>query len=394
MEKSKIQVLFLIVTLCLLSCGKNNQYTLRGFLPYQYEGCKVYMFPVSYYFSFEKEKLQALDSTIVHEGRFCFQGIADNQPQMFVITIAGMKKAQFWDESSVPVVVEAGNIHVVYDTLGIWVSGTPVNERYSDLILSGKRAMLKERHALDFVRDSIRKVNGDADDWYRQEYQAIYKKNVVIPIEKFVKENAGNPVGDYFYFQCASIWYSKEFVDSVYPLISSELRQKERAFMKLREQRVEMLKRGMDSTAIGVKYKDIVGFTSSGEKVWLSDFVGKKKLVLLDFWASWCRPCVGELSLLRKLYQKYEKKGLVIFGFSLDTKQERWLDALEKYQVVGVQVSDLKGWNSQVCYDYGLRSIPHVLLIDKEGKIVRRNVWGRFLEKALEEYFETEIVEN
>lgn len=120
-----------------------------------------------------------------------------------------------------------------------------------------------------------------------------------------------------------------------------------------------------------------------GEAVSLSDFRGK--VVLLDFWASWCGPCRRENPNVVKVYEKYKDKGFEILGVSLDRDRDKWLKAIEADGLTWPHVSDLKGWQNEVAQLYGVRSIPHTVLIDAEGQVIANKLRGPALETKLAE---------
>ena len=140
-------------------------------------------------------------------------------------------------------------------------------------------------------------------------------------------------------------------------------------------------------TNVGMPYREIVARTIDGKEIRLSDYVGKKQLILLDFWASWCIPCIQEVPLLKKLQEKYKNQGLQVVGVSVDSDREKWQGALNKHQPAGIQISELKGWESVSRVDYGVQAIPFTVLIDASGKILARNPHGPLLEEIIEKYF-------
>jgi peroxiredoxin len=123
-----------------------------------------------------------------------------------------------------------------------------------------------------------------------------------------------------------------------------------------------------------------------GTELKLSDLRGK--VVLVDFWASWCRPCRLANPEVVALYAKYKDQGFEILGISLDRNTAAWEKAIEKDNLTWYHVSDLKGWQNAAAQLYGVRSIPQTLLIDAEGKIIARNLKGAALEAKLKEIFE------
>ncbi len=140
------------------------------------------------------------------------------------------------------------------------------------------------------------------------------------------------------------------------------------------------------SFVTGGEAPEIALNTPDGEVLKLSELRGQ--IVLIDFWASWCGPCRKENPNVVKVYNKYKNQGFEILGVSLDKTKDRWLAAIEKDQLTWPHVSDLKGWQSEAAKTYGVRSIPATVLLDKEGKIIARNLRGSMLERKLAEIFE------
>ena len=111
------------------------------------------------------------------------------------------------------------------------------------------------------------------------------------------------------------------------------------------------------------------------------------KVVLIDFWASWCGPCRKENPNVVNVYKKYKDQGFDILSVSLDSNKDRWMSAIEKDNMTWAHVSDLKGWKNEVAKTYGISSIPATILLDKEGKIIARNLRGPALEAKLKQVF-------
>jgi thiol-disulfide isomerase/thioredoxin len=139
-------------------------------------------------------------------------------------------------------------------------------------------------------------------------------------------------------------------------------------------------------TAEGSVAMDIIQADTSGNPRKLSDTRGK--VVLLDFWASWCGPCRKENPTVVKLYHKYKDKGFTVFSVSLDQKKDRWIGAIKKDGLIWPDhVSDLRGWGNQAAKKYGVGSIPATFLLDKDGKIIGKNLRGFALEARLKQIF-------
>ena len=139
-------------------------------------------------------------------------------------------------------------------------------------------------------------------------------------------------------------------------------------------------------TAIGSVPPEIALQDTNGNVVKLSSLRGQ--YVLVDFWASWCRPCRGESPNLVRAYNKYHDKGFTIYSVSLDNSKSSWLQAIKKDNLgAWTHVSDLKGWQCEAARDYNINSIPSNFLLDKDGKIIAKNLRGSALEKKLAEIF-------
>ena len=136
----------------------------------------------------------------------------------------------------------------------------------------------------------------------------------------------------------------------------------------------------------GMEAPDIVMADRDGNQRRLSDLRGK--VVLIDFWASWCRPCRAENPNVVRLYHQYKDKGFDIFSVSLDNSRDAWLKAIDNDGLVWPNhVSDLRGWSSAGGKLYGISSIPATVLLDRDGKVLARNLRGAQLEQKLKEIF-------
>lgn len=141
---------------------------------------------------------------------------------------------------------------------------------------------------------------------------------------------------------------------------------------------IEILKEGQLAPDINLSNTD-------GKKIKLSSLRGK--VVLIDFWASWCGPCLREVPNLRKAYEKYKTKGFDIYSVSLDIQKDKWEKAIEKHRMNWNHVSDLKGWESPLVHTYGIKGIPFTVLIDKDGKIIAKMLRGEEIIKILDKIF-------
>lgn len=199
-------------------------------------------------------------------------------------------------------------------------------------------------------------------------------------MEALIRANSGELMSAFLvtYFETAF----DEYYD-LYKIVrdSTVIRYANNDFVKHIDQKVRSV------IAVGTEAPDIVMAGRDGKELRLSDLRGK--VVLIDFWASWCRPCRAENPNVVRLYNRYHDKGFEIFSVSLDNNRDAWLRAIQADGLVWPNhVSDLRGWSSAAGRLYGISSIPATVLVDREGKVLARNLRGQQLEQKLKDIFE------
>lgn len=220
--------------------------------------------------------------------------------------------------------------------------------------------------------DTIKTAEIEAKYEELSEKQKAYDK-------QFVKNNTSSVVSPYITY--ASLIYDFDLDQLKETTNSFDSTLNNTVYIKYLQERIAIL----EKTAPGQPIIDFELNDTTGNPIALSSFKGK--YLLVDFWASWCGPCRRENPNVVKLYNQYKDKGFEIFGVSFDESREAWIKAIKDDGLIWPQVSDLKGWGCEAGKLYGVRSIPHTMLVDPDGIIIEHNLRGDELEAKLAEIF-------
>ncbi len=261
------------------------------------------------------------------------------------------------------------------------------------------------------------KIKGskDTNDYYVLE--AILKgfANNLQALEQKHSEQPAQLQRAYTELQQRSVKKVKAFIDSIGPSIvsyraaSALAPEEEAAYLnafnskmqtalpesKYTQQlalKVQAINQELEATQhlqVGKPAPDIQLNTPEGTPIALSSLKGK--VVLVDFWASWCGPCRQENPNVVKMYKQYKNKGFEIYGVSLDKNRADWLSAIEEDKLTWLHVSDLQFWNSAAAQTYNIRAIPATYLVGKDGIILAKNLRGPALEAKVAEVLEAAL---
>lgn len=196
------------------------------------------------------------------------------------------------------------------------------------------------------------------------------KKELSIEIEHFMIEHKNSYISlSELHSECylAFRQLTKQQIKNVYNNLSNKLRE------TVQGNEIQKYMELPEPPKIGDMAPEIIQMTPTGDTVRLSDFKGK--YVLLDFWSSSCGPCRGEFKWLRKAYDKFSQKGLVILGVSGDNNKQKWVDAIKYDSISWINISDLKGWKNEAFLLYDIKGIPDKFLINPDGLIIKDGIW-------------------
>lgn len=315
------------------------------------------------------------DSAKLNQGSFELKGRA-SEPYFAVLTLGELSGPR---QQPLGFFVEAGKINIATsrDSLAKGtVSGGGTQTEYNKYYEGYKAIEAKQRTLGDEYQ--MASMSGDMAKMEKaqKDFEALEKENKGMII-KFAKENANSYVSSFLVAQNFSFDVNPAELDPLYNAFSDKIKTSYFG---------QHIKKALDAsraTSVGSAAPEFTLNDVNGKPVSLASYKGK--YVLVDFWASWCGPCRMENPNVVAAYAKYKAKGFDILGVSLDNNKDKWEDAIRKDQLSWTHVSDLSGWESAVANLYGVKAIPANYLLDKDGKIIAKNLRGEDLVKKLNE---------
>jgi peroxiredoxin len=312
------------------------------------------------------------ESTLAKDGKFSFSGHVD-YPEMYQIYFDAEANKWFG------IFLENSNISVhghIDSLINIRIEGSESNNEYRDYRLYSKQVhheyfildslMTEAQDVMEYDKaDSLEEVTNKAAHRILEnvyDYASTHKNSVVIP---YITNMACFNTTD------------KILSDKILDFLDIDSRKNPRitALNKMIDD--------MNKTSVGQPAPDFELVSNKGNKVKLSSFRGK--VVLLDFWTSWCNPCIKSFTGLKQVYEKYNGDQFEMIGFSVDKDKQAWEKSINTNNLPWMQLVDLKGADGITPKDYGIMFIPALFLIDKKGNIAGTNLHGKKLMKAIEE---------
>ena len=344
----KKTLLIALAAILFVACENKNAYTVTGTIQGGENGDMVYL---------QKSQMgDVFDSIKIENGKFLFKGIQEIPEIAYIAAPTQGLILNF--------VLESGNINltVTHSDKEDLRTGTASNDKLQEALTKVATA----GNAVDKILIPV--LTNDLSD----EEIAEAKKNAFPAMdeynkifEEYTKDSENNVVAKYIESNRRKIELSEESLDNMIKMGT--------------EQRKATAK-----TAVGMKFTNFTGSDADGKEVKFSTYAGKGKYILVDFWASWCKPCIAEIPNLVQIYDKYKNQGFEIVSISLDREKNEWINALNDNNMPWVHLLDKNGEASSI---YGINSIPHMMIIDKSGQIIGRELRGKSLDDKLKEIF-------
>ena len=301
--------------------------------------------------------------TTVQTGKFTFKGTTPH-PEFCILAVG--------DKGSIQFFVENSDIHITVDSDNVEksiITGSKENDLFMNFA-GGLEKFSQQQKELNSSYVSL-KQSGNAT----QEAE----KAITAQMEKLQQDQIGYMID--FVFNHPGRIATAFIVDNILMryMNTTQLKQVVDGFDGSYDssQWVKMLKDNYSSlirTEIGQPFPNITLKTPDDKPVSLSDYAGKGKYVLIDFWASWCGPCRNANPRVVELYNRYKDKGFEIVGISLDRDKKGWTDAIKHDNLAWPHMSDLNYWQSEAAKLYSVSAIPYMVLLDREGKIIAKGL--------------------
>lgn len=348
--------LFLLLAVLSLAACTNHSYKING----NFADGLVADSTVVYMQQRVVREWVVLDSAVVSGGQFSFEGQVEEPFFAYVTYTTAGGQRRFAD-----MIVEPGTLEISIDAKQIHRAGVPQN----DLLQSfyDKEDALFATYETKYEEQQSQPQTPERQAAWEIYVDSLQNAAIAQTVD-FVLANA-NTLPANVIFTTRYYNMSIEQKDAIIAALDENSRAYDRIPLIIETLEIER------RTAIGQPYTDIALPDTTGQELALSSVVGTADYVLVDFWASWCGPCRASFPELTALYSKYTGTNkFEIFGVSLDNKADDWKGAIASEGLSWKHVSDLKGWECAGAQTYGVNAIPCTVLINKDGKIVGRNL--------------------
>lgn len=346
-------LVLVVATVMCFACGSDYNFTIKGEISPAAEGSVVL-------YNYVNGVPEAIDTSLIEGGKFTFKGNID-VPDIYLIGMADNPNKYI-----AQLFLEASDIKMtIYpDSLD---ANVVVGSKSEDILSSYFEEMVEFQKKEGELRQRFGSAQMSNDkatmDALQFEFEGI-SKNRDLYARNFVSEYMDSPVAAFVYLKHFYRSASLEELDSMLTIFDASIAGSQ--FNEVIRKRVEVLK----TSCVGAVAPDFTLNGVEGDSISLSSFRGK--VVLIDFWASWCKPCVASMPAMVSLYADYKDKGFEILGVSLDRDPNSWKGAIANLGITWPQVWALEDGIGDVAMKYDVSGIPFVVLVDKDGVILSR----------------------
>ena len=379
----KTQIIFIISIALLFSCKPSttnyvDNYEVIVKADGVYDGLRAYLMKTE-----NGRNRIATDTAVVFNSAFVFKGEIKGT-EMRALTIDGVR-------GQTSVFLEPGIIHVELYKDSIHKS--KVEGTYNNAVFNDYKNQYQETiEAIDAVRSQFLNSNKDSEG-----LKALQKKGDSLRAQlknfgyEFIKTNNDS---DFSLFVLEGLTSQKgfdvELASKAFKNIEASIKTKNESNQLISDrirQKIES-NSNKQKIKIGMQAPDFTAPNPQGKQITLSEIKGK--VTIVDFWASWCKPCRIENPNLVKLYEKYHSKGLEIISVSLERANQKdiWIEAIKKDQLNWYNVSNLKFWTDPIAQTYSVNSIPATFILDENGTVVAERLRGAELEAKIKNLLE------
>ncbi|MDH6342225.1 thiol-disulfide isomerase/thioredoxin [Parabacteroides sp. PFB2-12] len=361
MKMKRSYLLLAVAATLLAGCTQTpKSYEVKGTLPdASFDGKMIYI--RSY------DESTNVDSTTIEGQNFVFTGTID-QPIMARIDVERTNYVNF--------ILENGTIDLDFET-HLGSPTTPLNTKFNAMTEEINTMIKSYQAKVAEIREEVadqKEQQERIQAYFQDEFRAVYLGK----IKDYFLANSDNPVGYRAFIEYSNMAEPAE-LEELIPQVGPWLAETKAI------KRVITQNEALKKTAEGMPFVDFTIETEEGGKVSLSDYVGKGKYVLVDFWASWCGPCIQETPIIAEVYNKYKGDKFEVLGVAVWDELEKTKEAIPKHDITWPQILNAQSIPTDL---YGVSGIPHIILFGPDGKIVKRNLRGEALKNAVAEAME------
>jgi len=362
--KKLVSILSAVLFLCFQTKAQDSTFVINGNLEKIKSG--------TIFLNIYKQGVTFKDSATIKDGKFKFTGFVSS-PYFASLTMPERHSDYFtfYVEPTTMQILGRG------DSLKLLsVKGSVINS--DDKLLKERMRPVTKWEATDSklyeqaYKDKNRKVMDSLD---QVDFAILDAKRKIV--SSYIKENPKSMRGAMAILENYSYYADASEVAPVYDALDPSIKN------SLKGKEIKKMLDTYEKVAIGKPAPDFTQDTPNSTQLSLSSLKGK--YVLIDFWASWCGPCRRENPNVVAAYNQFKDKGFTILGVSYDTQKDRWVKAIADDHLNWNQVSDLKGWQNSTSDEYGIKAIPSNLLVDTNGIIIAKNIFGNKLTQKLNE---------